>query len=470
MAEADAADRLIPAGADPRIGIFSHIGAVALNGVHDARIRMGDLVVVFGLGVPGQIVLQAARASGATVVGVDPVASRRAMAERLGADRTLDPTAAPISDVIKGETGGRGADICIEVSGAPAALAEAMRTVAYASRVVAMGFFQGEARGLHLGDEFHHNRIELISSQISGVAPDASHRWSKLRLWQTRGAAAARGPAEPVAADHRHRAVRRGAGAVRAPRQGRSGDPAVDAPLRRRGMRVGLLGAGGIGARHAAAVAQVEGLELVAACGRDETRTAEFAAALRRHRLHRFQPHAGRSRARAADRRPAALRACRRGRGGRGGGSAPAGRKAHRARPRARRGDGRGERRRRRRLRVHVPVRRCDNPLGRFARGRRNRADRAFLGLVPQQRAACALVARAREVGRPDGGAADPHHRPGAGQSRHPAHRLRQGGELLPPGGRALQQRGRERHDPRLRRWPGRACCTPPTPRFPGAG
>lgn len=185
MTEADAADRLIPAGADPRIGIFSHIGAVALNGAHDARIRMGDLVVVFGLGVPGQIVLQAARASGATVVGVDPVASRREMAEKLGADRTLDPTAAPVSDIIKGETGGRGADICIEVSGVPAALAEAMRTVAYASRVVAMGFFQGEARGLHLGDEFHHNRIELISSQISGVAPEASHRWSKLRLWQT---------------------------------------------------------------------------------------------------------------------------------------------------------------------------------------------------------------------------------------------------------------------------------------------
>jgi len=185
MTESDAADRLLPAGADPRIGIFSHIGAVALNGAHDARIRMGDLVVVFGLGVPGQIVLQAVRASGATVIGVDPVASRRAMAEKLGADRTLDPTAAPISDVIKGETSGRGADICIEVSGAPAALAEAMRTVAYASRVVAMGFFQGEARGLQLGDEFHHNRIELISSQISGVAPDASHRWSKLRLWQT---------------------------------------------------------------------------------------------------------------------------------------------------------------------------------------------------------------------------------------------------------------------------------------------
>jgi threonine dehydrogenase-like Zn-dependent dehydrogenase len=185
LAEADAADRLLPAGADSRIGIFSHIGAVALNGVHDAGIRMGDLVVVFGLGVPGQIVVQAARASGATVIGVDPVAGRRAMAEQLGADRTLDPAAGSVADIVKGETGGRGADICIEVSGVPAALAEAMRTVAYATRVVAMGFMQGETRGLFLGEEFHHNRIEVVSSQISGVAPAASHRWSKLRLWQS---------------------------------------------------------------------------------------------------------------------------------------------------------------------------------------------------------------------------------------------------------------------------------------------
>lgn len=185
MSESDALARRLAPDADPRYGIFSHIGAVALNGVHDARVRMGDLVVVFGLGVPGQIVAQIARASGATVVGVDPVPSRREMALKLGADRVLDPAAAPVSEVIKQETGGRGADICIEVSGAAPALAEAMRTVAYASRVIAMGFFQGELSGVRLGDEFHHNRIELISSQISGVAPEASHRWNKLRLWQT---------------------------------------------------------------------------------------------------------------------------------------------------------------------------------------------------------------------------------------------------------------------------------------------
>ena len=185
---ADAAyarERLLPDGADARIGIFSHIGAVALNGVHDAQLRIGDIVAVFGLGVPGQIVAQAARASGATVIGVDPDAARRAIAQSLGAAHVLDPTAGNVAEAIKAMTEGRGADACIEVSGAPAALADAIRAVAYSARVVAMGFFEGEVSGLRLGEEFHHNRVQLICSQIGGVAAEASYRWSKPRLWRT---------------------------------------------------------------------------------------------------------------------------------------------------------------------------------------------------------------------------------------------------------------------------------------------
>ncbi|MDO6414268.1 zinc-binding dehydrogenase [Sphingomonas sp. BIUV-7] len=186
VAEANwARDRLLPEDADPRIGVFSHIGAVALNGVHDARIRIGDVVAVFGLGVPGQIVAQAARASGARVIAVDPDPGRRAVALRLGAHETLDPAGGGAAEAIKAITGGRGADACIEVSGAPPALADAIRAIAYSSRVVAMGFFQGEVPGLRLGEEFHHNRVELVCSQISGTAPEAMHRWSKPRLWRT---------------------------------------------------------------------------------------------------------------------------------------------------------------------------------------------------------------------------------------------------------------------------------------------
>lgn len=184
IASADyARERTMPDGADPRIGIFSHIGAVALNGVHDANIRIGDTVAVFGLGVPGQIVVQAATRSGAQVIGVDPDPLRREAAMRGGAWITIDAPGA--GERIKELTGGKGADSCIEVSGAPPALGEAIRAAAYASRVVAMGFFQGELAGVRLGEEFHHNRIQLICSQISGVAPEASHRWSKPRLWRT---------------------------------------------------------------------------------------------------------------------------------------------------------------------------------------------------------------------------------------------------------------------------------------------
>ncbi|MFD1611320.1 zinc-binding dehydrogenase [Sphingomonas tabacisoli] len=184
VATADyARERRMPKGADPRIGIFSHIGAVALNGVHDANIRIGDLVAVFGLGVPGQIVAQAATRSGAQVIAVDPDPLRRELALKMGAAHAIEAKGA--ADAIKEMTGGRGADSCIEVSGAPPALGEAIRAVAYASRVVAMGFFQGELAGVRLGEEFHHNRVQLICSQISGVAPEASHRWSKPRLWRT---------------------------------------------------------------------------------------------------------------------------------------------------------------------------------------------------------------------------------------------------------------------------------------------
>lgn len=180
-----ARERLLPEGADPRIGVFSHIGAVALNGVHDARLRIGDTVAVWGLGVPGQIVAQAARASGAEVIAVDPDPFRRETALRLGAAHAVYPGREGAAEEVKALTGGRGADACIEVSGAAPALADAIRAVAYSSRVVAMGFFQGEVAGLRLGEEFHHNRVEMVCSQISGVAPEAQHRWSKPRLWRT---------------------------------------------------------------------------------------------------------------------------------------------------------------------------------------------------------------------------------------------------------------------------------------------
>jgi hypothetical protein len=38
---------------------------------------------------------------------------------------------------------------------------------------------------LRLGEEFHHNRISLVSSQIGGLAPELATRWDRRRLVQT---------------------------------------------------------------------------------------------------------------------------------------------------------------------------------------------------------------------------------------------------------------------------------------------
>jgi threonine dehydrogenase-like Zn-dependent dehydrogenase len=175
--------RLLPEAVPPIHGIFARIGEIALNGVLDAEIHLGETVAVFGMGVIGQVAAQLARLSGARVIAVDLEPGRLELARQLGADEAIAAEGA--AEQIKALTGGRGADTCIEVSGASQALHQAIRACAYSSRVVAVGFYQGEPRGLLLGEEFHHNRIALVCSQISGINPAIRHRWDADRLRTT---------------------------------------------------------------------------------------------------------------------------------------------------------------------------------------------------------------------------------------------------------------------------------------------
>jgi 2-desacetyl-2-hydroxyethyl bacteriochlorophyllide A dehydrogenase len=178
-------ERLLPVGSAALTGIFSEIGAIALNAILDANIHVGETVVVFGAGVPGQIVAQLARTNGGRVIVVDPDSSRREWALRFGAWMVLDPVAGDVAETVRKVTDNRGADVVIEMTGNYQALQEAVRTASYSSQVIASGFFQGPATELRLGEEFHHNRISVVGSQISGVSPALQHRWDKLRMSET---------------------------------------------------------------------------------------------------------------------------------------------------------------------------------------------------------------------------------------------------------------------------------------------
>lgn len=170
------------AGGDPRRGTFSRVASVALNGVLNAQIGIGSVVGVTGLGVIGLLAARFAVLSGATVIGVDPVPARRALAQGFGVHHVFERDAA---DAVRDLTDGRGCDAVLELSGSTRALHDAIRMCGPEGVVAASGFYQGEGLGLRLGEEFHHNRVRLQSSQIGAVPPPLAARWTRDRLIQT---------------------------------------------------------------------------------------------------------------------------------------------------------------------------------------------------------------------------------------------------------------------------------------------
>jgi len=174
---------------DVHRGIFASLASVALYAVHDAQIKVGDTVVVFGGGVIGQLVCQLARLAGATVVMlVEPRAERRHVAADLGVTETLDPgaTSMPVGYEVKRALGDRGADIAIETSGTYPGLHGAIASVGVGGTVVAAGYYQGGGTELRLGEEWHHNRPNLVSSMGVWGCPHRSYPlWDRKRVMRT---------------------------------------------------------------------------------------------------------------------------------------------------------------------------------------------------------------------------------------------------------------------------------------------
>jgi threonine dehydrogenase-like Zn-dependent dehydrogenase len=158
--------------------------SIALQAVHDAKIKVADHVVIFGLGVLGLLTVQLARLNGAQWIDVvDPIAPRRDLAEKFGANRTFDPTETDIGLALKST--GSGADTAIEFSGNYAALHQAIRSVRMAGLVVAAGFYRGAGGELSLGEEWLHNRVTMVASMRGwGNVPCSYPLWDRARMRQ----------------------------------------------------------------------------------------------------------------------------------------------------------------------------------------------------------------------------------------------------------------------------------------------
>ncbi|WP_409183550.1 bi-domain-containing oxidoreductase [Amycolatopsis sp. VS8301801F10] len=100
----------VPAGLSPRQAAFATVGAIAMQGVRRGEPQLGDLALVIGLGLIGQLVVQLLVASGARVVGVDPDAQRCELARKLGALACGHPASGEIDQAVAELSGGHGVD------------------------------------------------------------------------------------------------------------------------------------------------------------------------------------------------------------------------------------------------------------------------------------------------------------------------------------------------------------------------
>lgn len=175
----------IPSGIPPEDALFLPNTETAVNFLLDGAPLIGEQVAVFGQGVVGLLTTALlARLPLGNLITFDRLANRRAASLAMGARASLDPVDADGAARLRAllSAGGyEGADLVYELSGAPAALDQAIAAAGFSGRIVVGSWYGRKRAPLDLGGRFHRARIRLISSQVSTLTPELHGRWTKAR-------------------------------------------------------------------------------------------------------------------------------------------------------------------------------------------------------------------------------------------------------------------------------------------------
>ncbi len=188
----------VPDGMDPGVAAASRLAGVATAAMVMAdRSLYQPVVLVFGLGMVGNLAAQAFRTLGAKVVCVDPLAARRALAERCGLSRTLaGGETAGIKADLKRLTGVQQADICIDASGITPVVLQALSLAADLGQLILLGSPRAPLEGNITAafNEIHCRNIAVrgalewclpaypVTSIWGGKTPALLSLWEKQRM------------------------------------------------------------------------------------------------------------------------------------------------------------------------------------------------------------------------------------------------------------------------------------------------
>ena len=172
----------VPEGIGPEDAIFLPSVETALSLVMDGAPLAGENVVIIGQGVIGLMTTAIlSRFPLSSITAVDRYPRRREMSERLGADRCFWHGISPGELVQRTGLGSRKADLTFELSGDPAALEYATHVTGFEGRIVVGSWYGNKEAVVNFGEDFHRNRLKVVSSQVSTVPSGLSGRWDKSR-------------------------------------------------------------------------------------------------------------------------------------------------------------------------------------------------------------------------------------------------------------------------------------------------
>jgi len=166
--------QVVPVGIDAMDAIFMPSVETALSMVHDAHIRVGESVAVFGQGLIGLLVtaILSQQALPGTVTTFDGIPERLAASSAMGSSQALLPTEAESAGPF---------DVSIEVSGNARALQSAIDNTRSGGRVIVGSWYGNADVKLKLGIDFHRSHKTIKTSQVSEIPAELTALWSKER-------------------------------------------------------------------------------------------------------------------------------------------------------------------------------------------------------------------------------------------------------------------------------------------------
>src|ERR1043166_3696734 len=156
----------LPASIDSRDAPLIQVLTTCLHAQQQIDIQPREAVVVYGLGVTGQLHVQLAKARGARpVIGVTRSADKRALAETLGADLTMPGDDRGVERV-REATDGRGADVVIETTGMVPSVASAVHMARSGGRVLLFGIITATEGALPFYD-LYFKELALVGARVA---------------------------------------------------------------------------------------------------------------------------------------------------------------------------------------------------------------------------------------------------------------------------------------------------------------